>query len=592
MKIRKKTVGSVFLFLFILSLALIIYKEIELKPHHQARLDSILTLGSKETRPKAKQAMQFRKNGKRELYRQGEGKQLLIRYADSLLTLDKDISSKNFNEQMKEVVLIREDGASYTVMEAENASIAYETGEIAAHDVIFKKTNDPSFEQGVMFSGSAKKVHGNIVGVSTGVISGILLKTSFGSIQADSAESDSPSKDGSKKMVFVFSKNVVIELNGGEKIFCDKAMLDTGTMHGVCLGEINPVRVEASYNTSKPFQITCSKISFSYEESLGQNSLASIQNIRGEGNVCIEALGISASGDVIELEGGNPSCCQYQLSSISPNLCLFKTPFGLQIKSPKINSEKECICFQDPIGDCAYEGKKMDFSSDFLTWDPARRIMNLEGDSKILLPSLSWSVNGTVSLFFAEGFSLEGFGAMPARIVGAGEMLFKDIKRGMTLEADGKAEYSANENKLTIDSVQGSKQIHIVDRFGQIFSNKAVFLLDAESKLFEVENITLLGNVSLINKMYSTKEQEASQFILADKALIGIKQESACLTADKGKRVLIMDKLNRMQVSAPSITIKRSEGIIPFSIKGTGDVRFSFKDDELKEIKKRFLEWK
>lgn len=424
----------------------------------------------------------------------------------------------------------------------------------------------------------------------------VFLNTPFGTIEADYAEATGDVNKLLKKGNFVFSQNVVIELKGGQKIFCDKASLNTAAMEGECLGIKTSIKM---ISADKKLSVSCKLVSFSYKES--EKHSAFIEEMRGVGDVVITMnTGVTASGDVIHLVNSQEDkiLSQYQLMANAPNQCLFTTPFGLKIESPKILfSEKEFIRFYDPKGECLSQGEKMEFSSTFLTWLATKNAMVLEGKSLITMQPLSWQTDGIVTLFFDDkkALALETpsknlWKAIPVAIDAKGDMIFSNSKRGMTLNTVGKAHYSAKDYHLIIEKDELASQIQIVDQFGQIFSNSVIFMLNPKGVTpFDIETVDLLGNISLINKMFSSKEQEALQYILADSAKIVLKTESALFNANKGKRVLIMDKINRMQVSAPSITVKKDKGVIPFSIKGNGDVRFSFKEEELAEIKKRFM---
>lgn len=397
----------------------------------------------------------------------------------------------------------------------------------------------------------------------------VIVKTPFGTIRADNAEL-------TKKGPFVFSGHVSVALNEGQNILCDKAMYNTESLRGECFGGKDPVQITSPYKKSKLVTVTCRNISFFLPPS-------SPQEIQGNGDVRIEMTGGSlASGDRIDILK-NKDASSVTLTSIDPKACVFDTPLGLHIESPRIEflENDGSVRFQKPQGTFIKKDENVEFTSDSLTWIPAERKLLMEGKSKISMKPLLWDVEGTISFLIKEDEK-----DFEAKIVG--NMVFSNSKRGMTLTCDGKANYASH--ALAIDKNPDSPQVQIIDRFGQIFANNAVLFFDPKSTRFEAENIELKGDVSLINKLYSAKDQEASQFILADAAFIELKTESARLMASQGKRVLIMDKLNRMQVSAPSITVKRTEGITPFAIKGSGDVRFSFKDDELSEIKKRFFE--
>ncbi|MCE5315970.1 MAG: hypothetical protein LLG04_01225, partial [Parachlamydia sp.] len=139
---------------------------------------------------------------------------------------------------------------------------------------------------------------------------------------------------------------------------------------------------------------------------------------------------------------------------------------------------------------------------------------------------------------------------------------------------------------VTLDSPDSSKQVFYQDRHGSLYSDRAFVVYDWIDGAIKPGKIILEGNVKMVNKSLQTMRH---QFALADRVEILPATQEAHLTANAGRRVLIYDQVNDMQVSAAQgIKIKRDEMTKKESVQGIGDVRFNLIDPELEQLYKRF----
>ena len=78
--------------------------------------------------------------------------------------------------------------------------------------------------------------------------------------------------------------------------------------------------------------------------------------------------------------------------------------------------------------------------------------------------------------------------------------------------------------------------------------------------------------------------------MIADKVEYTPQTNEAVFTSHNNlKRVLFYDKANDMEVSATTLKIKRDEATKKETVKGIGDVRFSFVENEFEQLRKRFV---
>jgi lipopolysaccharide export system protein LptA len=121
----------------------------------------------------------------------------------------------------------------------------------------------------------------------------------------------------------------------------------------------------------------------------------------------------------------------------------------------------------------------------------------------------------------------------------------------------------------------GSPRIHYHDDTSTIEATRAeIFYVQKEGK-FEIEMLTLFGNVRL--------QKDKSQFALADRLDYRPQEKELTLTADPGGRVLFYDQEKKMELSAPKIVARGVE-----HIQGFGDVCFILNPTELEQLKSQF----
>lgn len=149
-----------------------------------------------------------------------------------------------------------------------------------------------------------------------------------------------------------------------------------------------------------------------------------------------------------------------------------------------------------------------------------------------------------------------------------------------------KVEFSSN----TLDYQQDSGVIYLNDEviirckgIGVMCSDKAALYTDKDSgKPYQLK---LKGNVRVCNHFAESSEvgTPLDQYALADSLQYEIASKQMVLTAKKGRRVLFYDKANHVKVSAPKV-LRDGEG----KVKGFGDVKCTFAEQELQELRKQF----
>ncbi len=140
--------------------------------------------------------------------------------------------------------------------------------------------------------------------------------------------------------------------------------------------------------------------------------------------------------------------------------------------------------------------------------------------------------------------------------------------------------------------VPEDQQVFFEDHLGTIYADKLAFQYSMEDKSILPQKLVLEGNVKMLNSYASGSDPNSPliRYVIADKVEYNPRTKEAIFTShDNLKRVLFYDKANNMEVSATTLKIKRDEATKKETVKGVGDVRFSFVENEFEQLRKRFV---
>lgn len=122
------------------------------------------------------------------------------------------------------------------------------------------------------------------------------------------------------------------------------------------------------------------------------------------------------------------------------------------------------------------------------------------------------------------------------------------------------------------------EQIHFVDALGEMFADEGI----VHYKDKGLEHMEMAGKVFLA---HSRPEEEDRSYAYADRITYDPKTKEMVM---EGDRVLVYDRVNKMEVSANKLRIRRDEATSKERIKGEGDVRFKLDEKEFEVLKDRF----
>lgn len=153
------------------------------------------------------------------------------------------------------------------------------------------------------------------------------------------------------------------------------------------------------------------------------------------------------------------------------------------------------------------------------------------------------------------------------------------VKDGNWKVAADNALYDHLKKTISIGSDENVKDscVYFRDNRGKIYAKRA--LINVKSNC-----CNLYQDVKMINR-----EGPLEQYALADQVLILKNKREARFFSDKTGRVLFYDKVNRLQMSAPKLLIRNGASSDQNEVKGYGNVRFHFNDQEYDRLRQYFL---
>ncbi len=169
-------------------------------------------------------------------------------------------------------------------------------------------------------------------------------------------------------------------------------------------------------------------------------------------------------------------------------------------------------------------------------------------------------------------------------VQGPAKLLWKDpVERNEhRLNVPGTLIIEPDKHLIEISSVN-NEQLFFSDVFGDIYSDRMQLSFQELDGKLEPLQIQFEGNVLLQNKKPGTV-----QYALADVAQFEFGKKTLALQSKERPRVLFYDELNKVEASAESLVINRDAKTGQNVMRGIGNVRFVFAEEELNELKKRF----
>lgn len=405
------------------------------------------------------------------------------------------------------------------------------------------------------------------------------------------------------------SDQVRISFKEGGQLECGQAEVDCQLMTG-CF-QANETQPQVIYTESNPSHVSLKVQSREMHLALCQkqsNQETSkewqIEKITATDNVSVKYDDLfTAFGEILtyQTSAANQAGTIELQGSQEKEMCHVETPEGDFIKAVHIHIDtqsRQSLLTQTHGQLQALAKGEILFSADRMKWDDPHHLLTLEGHVTITQPGMGQLVTDEKVIFRKANFN----GKNQVRSVtlpGKSVLTYEDTEKRLfvhTLTCHGHLEV----DRCTLETVASSpldaagnvikdQQVHYIDPIGEIYADQfSVSYMQKQGKTVP-SHIIFRGNVYICNQGDGSAESLLKQYILADKVEYYPQTKEMYLSAKDGKRVLFYDKIDNLQVSAPSLKIKRDLISKKESIQGYGDVRFNFIEHEFDKLKSRFL---
>ncbi len=332
------------------------------------------------------------------------------------------------------------------------------------------------------------------------------------------------------------------------------------------------------------------EVSFDYHQDLvirADQALYQINEERSNGGVPLQLSGV-----LLLKRLNDEGQCQ-MVSSQGDCVNADQVSFDLEKKQLYIHRPEGYMCV-DRKGKTQ---EKVEFSAGALFWDRIKR--------KFMLRDRIHAVFEDIGQFTTEDEMLLTYDEVNGKkriqnfeCLGETLLTVLDQKKNFdcTFACYGMMKFDKRNGQITMKS---PKDVH-----GKVLEGKQVFLRDGIAKIsadkvklfYEwvedkkvLDKVLLEGDVHLINRLTTFTEEEGPlQFALADVIEYIPKTKELNLLSSGKHRVLFLDRVNHIQISAPALRIKRSTPAQKGYIQGVGDVRFSFVKQEVELMKHSF----
>lgn len=233
--------------------------------------------------------------------------------------------------------------------------------------------------------------------------------------------------------------------------------------------------------------------------------------------------------------------------------------------------------------------QRLDFSADQLVWNAEKMVLTLNGHAVIHQPGmgqLETDKQVAIQQWIQEGKkTLKSMESLGTTILTYDDTA-QEQSHVLTCCGTVVVDHAIQETRM--ESTEG-EQIVFRDSLGEIHADRAKVSYQAVDNQWVPSKLVLEGQVRIENwQSNNENEKQILHYVLADSVEFRPDLKEMYLNSIDKRRVLFYDKVNNAQVSAPALTIKRNEVTKKEAIQGTGDVRFSFVDQEFEELRQRF----
>lgn len=434
-----------------------------------------------------------------------------------------------------------------------------------------------------------------------------------------SLENDKKNKFGLLKM----SDQVQIILKDGGELHCQQAEVDYAKMQGIFSGNqekpgvayfLSSTEKEANQGLKVPLEINSLEMILNLKREPATETSSNktlVKQIEANQNVRLrynEDYSLNADRAVYQrLPDAHSLIGGLVTLTVKENLptCQMTNLNGDQLSAQmiQINTGNKEIWLSQTRGVLFFRRElqspqTLEFSSQELTWNDPQQNLLLKGQVDV-------NQNGTLRIQTDHQLSVSQaivnekktlrFLHSPRNT----QIVYINSQKGNTHKINCPGPFTINHQtqEMSMEGLQRNEmtnqdyaQVHIDDDVGEMYANHVYIQYQWQERQLIPEKMVLEGNIRLVNRFDGHLEESGSilHYALADRMEYFPKEQEMILMSSEGNRVLFLDKVNNVQMSAPSLKVKHDPVTKKEIVQGLGDVRFTFIDKEFDQIKRFF----
>jgi hypothetical protein len=413
--------------------------------------------------------------------------------------------------------------------------------------------------------------------------------------------------------------DVHIRFKEGGSLKCQQADLDYAALRGVFIGNeehpdvyyTQPARRSDNDNgfTLTSNQMTLRLRRLEKKQGSFETSLQSIEASKGVHFCYQDYMAVAETATLYKQESSTGSLLDQSIITLSEserNKCRLMTKQGDWIEALQIilDVNQQKLVFAEPkgrlmVGQKESDQKTVDFSADQLVWDGNTNALSLLGNVQLLQEGNGQlETKEATHLFYQQNPSSKKR-ELVAIISDRDTILtYKDEAKGLSHQVICPGSFKIDHQQKMIflngkkdekGEMEEKNQVFFEDLLGDIYAD-AMQIDYRGDRLFQPISLHMAGHVKIFNRFNGHMEESGLvlQYALADRVSYSLEQKEMLLKGADKRRVLFFDKVNHIQMSAPGLKIRHQGESGQESIRGIGDVHFTFIEKEFEELRQRF----
>lgn len=462
-------------------------------------------------------------------------------------------------------------------------------------------------------------------GTSISLSGNVVVEHALGTITTQSMELTPDKTDNKGRLYSLEMKGKVnIALHEGGRLTCAKADVNCDALEGNFYSDNSeePVHFTETCRESNgkqdPLAVRSQQMTVMLsreEHALNASPRRSINKIIADNNVVISyGNEFTATADHATYQRLPQEQCCDDFSKQAPGLislstdqfdgtCKVANQRGDMIlaKHICIDTAEKKLLFAYPQGTvyAPWDTEKeatIDFASDMLTWNAKDDHLTLQGHVVLRQQGMGTIINdNAIHLIQQNNHGKKQLHSIESSGQTVLTYTVEDNLGSRTLTCYGTVTVDHQNLRTIMESprdAQGTvldgQQIVFQDDIGEIYTDKLTIYYTITQNAPEIEKLLLEGNVQMRGSPHASSGNHELQYALADVVEYTPRFQQVHLKSIGNRRVLFFDKLNNLQVSAPALIVHRDKSSNKDSIKGQGDVRFSFLAQELEKFQEYF----